>query len=101
MCILLKLDYAKFGVSNLFFSKVIEEKHLGGWLDPLEQEGLKTDSGLVQKARLVARGFEESEDDVRKEPSTCSKDYLRIIMAIIAQKKWSLNTIDITTAFLQ
>ena len=31
MCISLKLDYAKFGVSsNLFFSKVIEEKHQGG-----------------------------------------------------------------------
>ena len=26
---LLKLDYAKFGVSNLFLSKVIEEKLLG------------------------------------------------------------------------
>ena len=30
MCILLKLDYAKLGVSKLFFSKVIEEKPLGG-----------------------------------------------------------------------
>ena len=30
MCILLKLDYAKFDVSSLFFSKVIEEKPLGG-----------------------------------------------------------------------
>ena len=30
MCILLKLDYAKFSVSNLFFSKVIEEKPLEG-----------------------------------------------------------------------
>ena len=30
MCILLKLDYAKFGVSNLILSKVIEEKLLGG-----------------------------------------------------------------------
>ena len=29
MCILLKLNCAKFGVSNLFFSKVIEEKPLG------------------------------------------------------------------------
>ena len=33
MCILLKLHYAKFGLSNLFFSKVIEEKPLG--VDPL------------------------------------------------------------------
>ena len=60
-----------------------------------------TDSGLVPKARLVARGFEEPENDVRKESPTCSKDSLRVIMAIIAQKKWSLNTIDIKTAFLQ
>ena len=35
MCILLKFDYAKFGVSNLCFSKVIEEKPMGGRLDPL------------------------------------------------------------------
>ena len=34
MCILLKLDYAKFRVSNLFSSKVIEEKSLWGRLDP-------------------------------------------------------------------
>ena len=46
MCILLKLDYAKFGVSNLFFfSKVIKEKPLGGGggglnLQPLVKEGL-------------------------------------------------------------
>ena len=35
MCILLKLDYAKFGVSNLFFSKVIDEKPLGESARPL------------------------------------------------------------------
>ena len=29
MCILLQLNYAKFGVSNLFFSKVMEEKSFG------------------------------------------------------------------------
>ena len=34
MCILLKLDYVKFGVSNLFFSKVIEEKPLVVGLTP-------------------------------------------------------------------
>ena len=46
MCILLKLDYAKFGASNLFFSKVIEEKPLGGGglarpSSPLVKEGLR------------------------------------------------------------
>ena len=34
MCILLKLHYAKFDVSSLFCSKVIEEKPLGCWLYP-------------------------------------------------------------------
>ena len=43
MCILLKFDYAKFGVSNLCFSEVIEEKPLGARLDPpLVQKGLRT-----------------------------------------------------------
>ena len=40
---LLKLDYAKFGVSNLLFSNIIEEKLFGGWVDspsPLVKEGL-------------------------------------------------------------
>ena len=44
MCILLKLDYAKFGVSNLFFQK-LSKKTLQGRLNPLPppplvQEGL-------------------------------------------------------------
>ena len=42
MCMLLKLNYAKFGVSNLFLSKGIEEKPLGvgSARTPLVQEGL-------------------------------------------------------------
>ena len=36
MCILLKLDYAKFGVSDLFFKR----KAFGGWL-PLVKEELR------------------------------------------------------------
>ena len=35
MCILLKLHYAKFDVSSLFCSKVIQEKSLGVRLPPL------------------------------------------------------------------
>ena len=42
MCILLKLDYANFGVSNLFFAKVIK-KTFGGSAPslPLVKEGLR------------------------------------------------------------
>ena len=40
MCRLFKLDYEKFGVFNVSFSKVIEEKALGGLLDPLPPPSL-------------------------------------------------------------
>ena len=48
MCILLKLDYAMFGVSNLFLSKGIDKKPLGGggriqFAEPTKIESLKTD----------------------------------------------------------
>ena len=50
MCILLKLDYAKFYVFNLLFSKVIKEKPVegvGGWGTlPFVKEGLM-DSGQI------------------------------------------------------
>ena len=45
MCILLKLHYAKFDVSRLFCLKVIEEKPLGGWLDPLRKGRVKQEAG--------------------------------------------------------
>ena len=60
-----------------------------------------TVSGLAPKARLVLRGLEEPENDVRQESPTCSKDSLTVIMAIIAQKKWSLNKIDIKLPFFK
>ena len=47
MCVLLELDYAELGVSNLFsFSKVIKEKPLGNPVDPppLVKEGCKVSS---------------------------------------------------------
>ena len=50
MCILLKLDYVKFGVSNLFFFQKLSKKNLsGGRLDPplLVKEGLKESSIIV------------------------------------------------------
>ena len=50
MCVLLKLDYAKSGVSNLFLSKVIKEKSLGdplgkGRVNPIHAGISKTHSG--------------------------------------------------------
>nr|XP_039264060.1 uncharacterized protein LOC120339893 [Styela clava] len=61
-----------------------------------------TDKGILPKARLVARGFEDPDiDNVEKDSPTCSKDALRTVIAITAQKGWRLQSIDIKTAFLQ
>lgn len=62
----------------------------------------ETTNGTIPKARLVARGFEDSErDEISKDSPTCSKEALRLILAIIAQKRWKPRSMDIKTAFLQ
>ena len=58
------------------------------------------DNKIGIKARLCARGFEEIQD-FRKDSPTCSKESMRLVMTIAASLKWSLNAIDIKTAFLQ
>ncbi|KAK4298165.1 hypothetical protein Pmani_029465 [Petrolisthes manimaculis] len=52
------------------------------------------------KARLVARGFEDKEE-VQSDSPTVSKEMLRSFVAILASKKWGVNSIDIKAAFLQ
>lgn len=56
---------------------------------------------VVLKARLVIRGFEEDSSQLKSDSPTCSKDSLRILLGIIAAKKWTLNSIDIKSAYLQ
>ena len=61
-----------------------------------------TADGLVPKARLVARGFEEEGlQEIPKDSLTCLKESLRLVLAIVAQKGWKASSIDIKTAFLQ
>lgn len=62
----------------------------------------ETPDGIVPKARLVARGFEElNVSDIPKDSPTCASDSLRVVIAVICQRKWHLNSIDIKAAFLQ
>ena len=60
------------------------------------------DNQQIPNARLVVKGFEEpSKDEILKDSPTCSKEILRVVLSIIAQKKWKLNSIDIKAAVLQ
>ena len=61
----------------------------------------KTINGVPSvKARLVARGFEEIQN-FRTDSPTCSKEGLRLSLLLLASHKWSLNSLDVKTAFLQ
>ena len=55
----------------------------------------------VTKARLVARGFEESSKEFRTDSPTCAKETLRVAFLLIASNGWSCNSLDIKSAFLQ
>ena len=56
----------------------------------------------VIKARLVARGFEEENlNEIRKDSPTCSKENLRIVLAIISSHQWQASSLDVKSAFLQ
>ena len=62
----------------------------------------ETPDGVTPKARLVARGFEDFHNkDIPKDSPTCSVESLRTVLAVISQKQWSIQTMDIKTAFLQ
>ena len=59
MYILLKLDYAKLGVSNLILSKVIEEKPLRDRLDPSLGKGrVNHFMSSTTRGHLLKRVFE-------------------------------------------
>ena len=58
-------------------------------------------SGETKKARLVARGFLEDTTSIIRDSPTCCKESLRLLLAIIAGKNWTVQAFDIKFAFLQ
>ena len=56
---------------------------------------------VVTKARLVVRGFEENTSDLQKDSPTCSREAIRILIAIAASKQWDCHTVDVKSAYLQ
>ena len=57
---------------------------------------------MYYKARLVVRGFEESNlIDIRKDSTTCCKENFRLLLAIVVTNKWKVHSLDIKSAFLQ
>ena len=62
----------------------------------------KIKGGQVRyKARLVARGFEEKTQHLKKDSPTCAKESLRFSLTVISCKNWKLHSLDVKSAFLQ
>ena len=49
----------------------------------------------------MARGFEEKQGSLLTDSATCAKESLKILLTILASKKWQCQSIDIKSAFLQ
>ena len=56
------------------------------------------DGKPVVKARLVARGFEEGTSDFRKDSSACSKESIRLALALASAFKWECHSLDVKSA---
>ena len=55
----------------------------------------------LTKARLVVRGFEEDSLNIQKDSPTCSREALRLSLAVASSKCWNVHSLDIKSAYLQ
>lgn len=58
------------------------------------------DETQVTIARLVVRGYEETEK-FRLDSPTCEKENIRILLAFAASRDWKVHSLDVKAAFLQ
>ena len=59
------------------------------------------DGKEIVKARLVARGYEEDNKEIRSDSPTCQKDHIRMTLLLAVSNQWVLHSLDIKAAFLQ
>jgi Reverse transcriptase (RNA-dependent DNA polymerase) len=63
---------------------------------------MNDDGTWRSKARLVAQGYDDKENDrVSLDSPVASSAAQRLVLALLAEKQWVLNSWDFTTAFLQ
>ena len=75
-------------------TQIISSRFVLSWKDM--GDGIK-----MAKARLVARGFQEDVSDEAVDAPTASPESLRLACVMGVQHGWTLQSIDVKTAFLQ
>ena len=63
--------------------------------------GKEKGGDTIMKARLVAKGFEEETLELQKDSSTCSKEAVRLALALASVKGWMCQPMDIKATYLQ
>ena len=53
------------------------------------------------KARLVVRRFQEDTTGLKKHSPTCSKEPVRLAIAVACSQSWTCHTVDVNAAYLQ
>ena len=53
------------------------------------------------KARIVARGYEEAEENLSTDAPTVDKTSIRTFLTIVAMNEWDAGSLDVKAAFLQ
>ena len=65
------------------------------------KEKQKPNKEIFIKARLCARGFEEDKSEIRSDSPTASKETIRFALTIASSLSWTIQSLDVKTAFLQ
>ena len=60
----------------------------------------KGEHNQLVKARLVARGFEET-CNIKTDSPTVTKKVISILLSLAASNNWTIDSLDVTSAFLQ
>ena len=89
----------------------LKENNVFNWVEDHGEESVsckrvftekqKENGSKVLKARLVAQGFEEKSMNERTDYSTCSHQVLRMVLVSASIMSRELNSLDMTSAFLQ
>ncbi|CAB4059254.1 unnamed protein product [Lepeophtheirus salmonis] len=89
-------------INNWKENKVFEEEENHGQITfstrCVVTEKIVKDTPII-KSSLVARGFEEHDNEIRTDSPTCSKEGLRMEMMLMNSNGWIWNSMDIKTAF--
>ena len=60
------------------------------------------EKGRSVKARLVARGFQEPNEHIKKDSPTTTRESVRVLLCMaISHHGWVIHSLDVKSAFLQ